>query len=91
MIFAKYVCAMLLAGCVSTQVVAAQDAGSGPTVGATSKNDAGSGPTNGAKSDGGTQLKVMPPNAKDAGSGPTTGSTSADDAGSGPTPGATKP
>jgi hypothetical protein len=87
----KYACAIVLVGCVSTQVLAAQDAGSGPTAGATSKNDAGSGPTQGAKSNGGSQPKTVSPNGQDAGSGPTTGSTSANDAGSGPTQGATKP
>ena len=83
----KYVCAIVLAGGVSANVLAAQDAGSGPTEGATSKDDAGSGPTQGAKSNGGSQAKTVSP-ARDAGSGPTTGSTSANDAGSGPTQGA---
>jgi hypothetical protein len=91
MTLTKFACAILLAVGVCTQVLAAQDAGSGPTAGATSKDDAGSGPTQGAKSNGGSQAKTVSPNARDAGSGPTTGSTSANDAGSGPTQGATKP
>src|ERR1700733_5634651 len=85
MTFIKYACAIVLASGVCTQVLAAQDAGSGPTAGATSKNDAGGGPTQGAKTNGGSQPPTVSPNARDAGSGPTTGSTSANDAGSGPT------
>ena len=46
----KYAYAIVLVCGVSTNVLAAQDAGSGPTTGATSKDDAGSGPTQGAKS-----------------------------------------
>jgi hypothetical protein len=91
MTITKYACAIILAGGFATQVLAAQDAGSGPTAGATSTNDAGSGPTQGAKSNAGSVSKTFSPNARDAGSGPTTGSTSANDAGSGPTQGATKP
>jgi hypothetical protein len=50
MTLTKYAFAIVLTGGVCTQVFAAQDAGSGPTTGATSKDDAGSGPTQGAKS-----------------------------------------
>ena len=87
MILTKYACAITLVSSLSAQALAAQDAGSGPTAGATSKNDAGSGPTQGAKSNAGSQPTTVSPNARDAGSGPTTGSTSAKDAGSGPTRG----
>ena len=69
MTFIKYACAIVLVGCLSTQALAAQDAGSGPTAGATSKNDAGGGPTQGAKTNGGSQPTTVSPNARDAGSG----------------------
>jgi hypothetical protein len=46
----KYACAFVLAGVLASPALAAQDAGSGPTTGATSTNDAGSGPTKGAAS-----------------------------------------
>ncbi len=43
-----YMCALVLAGGLASPALAAGDAGSGPTTGATPTNDAGSGPTKGA-------------------------------------------